>query len=308
MNLEQGQNAGWKHPLLSYSLLQNHCSWISWEYLMSASNVADLCVYFSIQFITVLFTMKLGERFYPSVFLNISSSSLLLFHFNFPPSPSSTCLSSSSSHLPFSQSISLLPPSPSFSPLLFSPFYLLSSLPCCHRPSLPSPSPVHVLPSSSFSSDLHPSLSPSVLHFLSLWWKREFWKREREREPEEEVEGEGWVSIRAAASSLHVARKTTLRRREGNVRWRTSTCTQGTPVGTHNLTSIQVRTPLGGGGRWRRERNGLTSDLWYRIFCTLPFYVCKELLTFCYIQLTGRKEIVKRSNRFQKVRIWFHMP
>lgn len=122
MNLEQGQNAGWKHPLLSYSLLQNHCSWISWEYLMSASNVVDLCVYFSIQFITVLFTMKLGERFYPSVFLNISSSSLFLFHFNFSPSPSSTCLSSSSSHLPFSQSISLLPPSPSFSPLLFSPF------------------------------------------------------------------------------------------------------------------------------------------------------------------------------------------
>ncbi|KAM9765112.1 prepronociceptin isoform 2-T2 [Menidia menidia] len=46
--------------------------------------------------------------------------------------------------------------------------------------------------------------------------KRGLWKR-RERESEEEVEVKGWVPIRATASNLHVARETTLRRREGNL-------------------------------------------------------------------------------------------
>lgn len=71
--------------------------------------------------------------------------------------------------------------------------------------------------------------------------------KERERESEGEVEGEeGWVSIRAAASSLHVARKTTLRLGEGNIRWQTSTCTRGT---SHDLAVTQVRRPCKDGGR-----------------------------------------------------------
>lgn len=145
--------------------------------------------------------------------------------------------------------------------------HLLSSPPTCPPPS-PPPTPF----------------------FSTLWWKREFWKRERERETEEVVEGEGWVPIRAAASSFHVARKTTLRQREGNIRWRTSTCTRGTPT--------QVRRPWGGSKEMNEEKRGKEKkcfDLWPLIQNLLHFAFLLYLfylLTFCDIWLTGRKKTI----------------
>lgn len=78
-------------------------------------------------------------------------------------------------------------------------------------------------PSSASSSLVHPSLSLS--NERGIFERKRV--REKERQQKEEVEVEGWVPIRAAASSLHVARNTTLRQKKGIIRWQTA-FTQGT--------------------------------------------------------------------------------
>lgn len=55
---------------------------------------------------------------------------------------------------------------------------------------------------------------PFILPFFSLQIQREFWKRENEW-----VGGEGWVSIRAAASSFHVVTNITQRLTGGKIHW-----------------------------------------------------------------------------------------
>lgn len=71
----------------------------------------------------------------------------------------------------------------------------------------------HHLP---FHHALSPSFSslPFILPFFSLYLQREFWKRENEW-----VGGEGWVSIRAAASSFHVVTNITQRLTGGKIHW-----------------------------------------------------------------------------------------
>lgn len=179
MNLEQGQNAGWKHPLLSYSLLQNHCSWISWEYLMSASNVVDLCVYFSIQFITSQWSWV--NAFIPPFSLifppPLSSCSILIFP-RLHPQPASL------PHPPISHSLSqfrschhlplfLLYFSPRSISYLLSPVATVPLSPaqalCMFSPHLLSP-----------RISIPPSLPPSFTFSLSD--ERGSFERERERE------------------------------------------------------------------------------------------------------------------------------
>lgn len=70
-----------------------------------------------------------------------------------------------------------------------------------------------------------PSLSLSLSNERGIFERKRV--REKERQQKEEVEVEGWVPIRAAASSLHVARNTTLRQKKGIIRWQTA-FTQGT--------------------------------------------------------------------------------
>lgn len=105
-----------------------------------------------------------------------------------------------------------------FSLLLLLHFNFLCS--CSHLlfnfPSSPSPSLSYLFHHLPLHHALPPSFSslPFILPFFSLQIQREFWKRENEW-----VGGEGWVSIRAAASSFHVVTNITQRLTGGKIHW-----------------------------------------------------------------------------------------
>lgn len=103
------------------------------------------------------------------------------------------------------------------------------------------------------------SVSQSVTLSLCLCDERGSFERERGRKKERKrIRGGGWRGgvgpYKSSWLQLPRSQKYRTQTKGGKHTWhpRTSTCTQGTSVGTR--TTIQVRTPCRGGGQWRRRR------------------------------------------------------